>query len=538
MSLRRVTGNQREALHGSVATRRTEQNAAARLPHHMLMARAGLSVARLARALSPHARCIWIACGPGNNGGDGLVAATHLHEWNKAQGSPGRVVVSLFCGENGDENRLPADARHALARARSTGVEFADNAPHQWDLAIDALLGIGVTRPPEGRLARWLALMQQATAPTLCVDLPSGLNADTGTWMLADATPDSICIGPPAGPRHTLSLLTLKPGLFTADGRDAAGEVWLDQLGVTPEPIDVATAWLAGQSDAYPAGPRRPHASHKGSYGDVVIIGGQDVSFDGAGMTGAALLAARSALHAGAGRVYVGLLGTTENSHEVRYDPLAPELMFRRIPSLMKGNLLGRSAVVCGCGGGNAVTSVLPDVLADTGRLVLDADAINAIAADPALRKLLVRRGDRGLVTVLTPHPLEAARLLDSTTAEVMSDRLSAAATLAQRYQAICVLKGSGSLIASPGRPLLINPSGNAALATAGTGDVMAGMIGSALALPGCTPDAAVERVASAVFRHGRLADRWENHPQSGQGAAPPCWLSASRLAARVQPGA
>jgi hydroxyethylthiazole kinase-like uncharacterized protein yjeF len=162
-------------------------------------------------------------------------------------------------------------------------------------------------------------------------------------------------------------------------------------------------------------------------------------------------------------------------------------------------------AVACGCGGGEAVRAVLPKVLSTARALVLDADALNAIAADASLQSLLAARGRRGLPTVLTPHPLEAARLLDSTSAQVQADRLAAGASLVARFGCVVVLKGSGSVIAGPGRAPLINPTGSARLATAGTGDVLAGMVAARLATGADAFDAA----AAAVFDHGRAADLW-----------------------------
>jgi hydroxyethylthiazole kinase-like uncharacterized protein yjeF len=518
--LRQIPASQREALYGSAATREIEQQATSSLPHHTLMARAGLTVARLAQALQPHAGCIWVACGPGNNGGDGLVAATHLHRWAQARGGSARVVVTHLCR---DKSRLPPDARQALEVARQAGVAFSERPPNDFDLAIDALLGIGPARLFEGAMAQWLGAMRHTEQTVLCVDLPSGLHADTGVL----APLDGAATRPP-GPRHTLSLLTLKPGLFTGMGRDAAGSVWFDDLGVTPSAGVPVTAWLEGSTPGNTQARARPHASHKGSFGDVAVIGGQGLAVHGVGMTGAAVLAARAALHAGAGRVFVGLLEDvgTQGTH---WDPVCPELMFRRADLLLDRDLLRAASVVCGCGGGASVAALLPRVLSGAATLVLDADALNAIAADPGLQTLLGHRHGRGWTTVLTPHPLEAARLLGSNTAEIMADRLRAAQAIAERFGVLCVLKGSGTVLAAPGEVPRLNPTGNAALATAGTGDVLAGMIASALARPGDLPEPAMARVAAAVFQHGWLADHWHD-----DGGSPD--LSASRLAARVRP--
>lgn len=467
--MQRITAEADAPLFDIATTRRIEQVAAAALPPHTLMQRAGRAVARLAMALAPDARTVWMACGPGNNGGDGFEAAVQLQ----------RHGFHPVVTHAGDIERLPADARASFERARAAGVTFTDSPPATCDLAIDALLGIGAGRPPEGVMAEWLARLHRSAAPLLSVDLPSGLNADTGTWH-GPFLPAS------AGRRFCLTLLTRKPGLFTAQGRDAAGEVWFDDLGCT-----AGDATPTARLNERPEAGSRAHASHKGSYGDVAVIGGAP------GMAGAALLAASAALHAGAGRVYVAPLDEAAAMLDMRH----PELMFRRPAALEMAQL----SVVCGCGGDDAVRAVLPRVLSTAGALVLDADALNAIASDASLQIVLRQRAARGRRTVLTPHPLEAARLLGIATAEVQADRLQVAAALADRFACTVVLKGSGTVIASPGETPRINFGGNARLATAGTGDVLAGMVGAGLAA-GAAAHAAAR---AAVWRHGDLADRW-----------------------------
>ncbi len=479
--MQRIAPDRPWPLYDVAATRRIESAAAAALPPLALMQRAGLAVARLALALAPHARSIWIACGPGNNGGDGLEAALQLRRWGKA------AHVTWL----GDEGKAPADALAALARARDAGVAFGAEPPPAWEMAIDALLGIGAARVPQGRMAGWIARMNAGAAPVLAADLPTGLDADTGTGIAVRAS-------------HTLSLLTLKPGLFTGQGRDAAGEIWFDDLAVVPAFGQATpTALLSSAPGATP----RLHASHKGSYGDVAVIGGAP------GMGGAALLAASAALHRGAGRVFVGLL----DPHAPAVDGAQPELMMRPWDSLD----LGAMSVACGCGGGDAVRAALPKVLATARSLVLDADALNAIAADPQLQaQLKARAGRGGRATVITPHPLEAARLLGRSTADVQANRLAVAAELAQRFSCVALLKGSGSITAAPGAVPVINFSGSAKLATAGTGDVLAGMIAARLAQGQDAMDAA----SDAAHAHGACADRWpEGRP-----------LSASELARRA----
>lgn len=482
-------------LHSIAATRRLESDLTTELPPHSLMQRAGLSVARLALALAPHARSIWVACGPGNNAGDGFEAAMHLHQWGKT------VTVTWL----GHEVKAPPDALAALQRARSAGVNIADEPPATFDLAIDGLLGIGAkaitaaARPHnatsatsaslDDRLVAWVTLMNQArslgAAKVLAIDLPSGLNADTGQHA-------GHCVQATA----SLSLLTLKPGLFTGGGRDACGDIWFDSLGgPVPDPKD-ATAQLIGE----PSPRARLHASHKGSYGDVAIVGGAP------GMVGAALLAGAAAARSGAGRVFIALLDGGSLGVSAQH----PQLMFRTVPALD----FSRMTVVCGCGGGDAVRQHLSRVLSTSALAVIDADAINSIAADESLRTLLKARAGRGLPTVITPHPLEAARLAGVTTVEMQSDRLAAAQRLADIYRCVVALKGSGTVVAAPGLLPHINPSGNALLATAGTGDVLAGMVGAALAAlpPNRRMDAVVQAACEAVFRHGQAADRWP-HP-------------------------
>ncbi|MCU0924899.1 MAG: NAD(P)H-hydrate epimerase, partial [Hydrogenophaga sp.] len=273
--MRRIGSTPTERLHGTHATRAIEQWAAAARPAHGLMALAGQAVARLTSALAPHARCVWVACGPGNNGGDGLIAAMHLHHQARSTGADREIVVTLCA----DSHSLPPDATDALHKALAAGLTIANEPPAAPDFVIDALLGIGRLRTPEGRLANHMDVLQNTTAPVLCVDLPSGLDANTGVHLRGSLE------RPPKGPRYTLSLLTLKPGLFTADGRDQAGEVWFDDLGVDPPADAPVAALISGMAPHPRPGQGRAHASHKGSQGDVLVIGGQHIAVNGSGMT-------------------------------------------------------------------------------------------------------------------------------------------------------------------------------------------------------------------------------------------------------------
>jgi len=461
----------RHALYSVEATRRLELVAQSALPPHTLMQRAGAAVARLGLAIAPHSKRIWIACGPGNNGGDGLETAAHLQRNGKS------VVVTWL----GKPDTAPPDAAASYRFALAAGVPLSEDPPADFDFCIDALLGIGTPRAPEGRMAEWIELMNAGSAAILAVDTPTGLQADTGLVAQHHVKAD-----------HTLSLLTLKPGLFTGHGRDVTGTVWLHDLEASQSIADsqdaiTPSAWLAGA----PAAAKRPHASHKGSYGDVAIIGGAP------GMTGAALLAASAALHAGAGRVFVALLG----DDAMGVDIAQPELMFRSYRALDFSSM----TVVCGCGGGDTIREPLAKILSTAASLVIDADAINQIAGDSKFQSLLDARTRRWPATVLTPHPLEAARLLDCSAAEVQGNRLAAAQLMAQRFACTVVLKGSGTIIAAPDQTPVVNSTGNARLATAGTGDVLAGMIGAGLAA-GLPP---FQAACQAVYRHGLRADQW-----------------------------
>ena len=382
-------------LHGVYATRRIEAAAAESLAPHTLMRRAGDAVARLALAIAPHAQRIWVAAGPGNNGGDGLQAAALLQ-------AAGKQVRVVWLGSPTGEHRSPPDTLGAHAQAVRAGVQISmaasaalpsDLGPQ--DLAIDALLGIGATRAPSGPMAEIVERLNALRCPVLAIDLPSGLAADRGQpWGMPCVRAD-----------HTLSLLTLKPGLFTGSGRDHAGQVWLDTLGVTTGESPSAGAWLSGAAST---AEQRLHAQHKGSFGDVIVVGGA------AGMAGAALLAGRAAQAAGAGRVIVDWLQDADKAPGV--DALRPELMMQRGASLAEPSALRASTIVCGCGGGSAVRERLARLLSLAGRLVLDADALNALATAPLYTrcasvhssslKLVCRAIPRAIQMLATPQEL------------------------------------------------------------------------------------------------------------------------------------
>ena len=476
------------------------------LDSHTLMEKAGLAIAKLALAVKPYASCHWIFCGPGNNGGDGLEAATHLHAW----GQQVRVVLWRAHSDR------PADSVKALQKVQSLGIAIQDELPLPEDLQaealmVDALLGLGLSLRPglrskdtnTERIEDWIAFVYSAGQTVLAVDTPSGLNADTGQFQ------DETLQNQHIQATHTLQLLNAKPGCFTAHGRDACGTLWLDSLGTDAlQEITPCSAWLN-----HPSVQRfsNLHASHKGTFGDVSVVGGETLNVRGMGMTGAVDLAASAALHAGAGRVMTcylhekatdAIAQNFQAAGDLLNRPSQPEIMPRQFDALK----LDTGAVVCGCGGGIAIQHVLPQILQQTSKLVLDADALNAIAKDPWLQELLKKRALLNKVTVMTPHPLEAARLLNTDSNQVQKDRLLAANKLAVLFGCTVVLKGSGSIIAQTGHTPVINPTGNARLATAGTGDVLAGLIGARLAQGYSDFDGA----RSAVFEHGQAADLYQ----------------------------
>ena len=452
------------------ASRQVEAWALAQHPPHALMARAGASLARLARALAPHSPLFWVACGPGNNGGDGLVAALHLHQLGHA----------VWITRAADTPPPHTDAAWALQAIEQAGLPLHTQPPERpWGLAIDALFGLGARPGLTPLHSNWLRRMRLNPAPVLCADLPSGLNPSTGQWF----GPEEALVRP-VGTTHTLSLLTLKTGLYTGAGRDAAGQVWLDELGHCPDASTASARLLGPPTPITPA-----HDTHKGRLGTVWVIGGD------MGLSGAAWLAAQSALRRGAGRVQVQLLAP-EGATLAR--PLAL-MTATDLPQDWRG-----LTVVAGCGGGLAIARALPRVLSSSPHGVFDADALNAIARDSNLQTLLQQRAARGRQTVITPHPLEAARLVGTSIPAVQADRLAAARQLAQWGRCVVVLKGSGSVIAAPDGQLAINPTGNHRLSTAGSGDVLAGWIGARLA----QGDDAWQAACTATYLHGLQAEQ------------------------------
>jgi hydroxyethylthiazole kinase-like uncharacterized protein yjeF len=456
--------------------RAIEHSAAGSLAPGELMRRAGSAAAHAAMDLLDDARelPVLVLAGPGNNGGDALEVACRLRE------SEIEVLVLYLAGENAPS----PEAAQAMQRACELGVRFVDTLPSDLDvgLVVDGLFGIGLARALDERCAGIVSGLDRFDCPVLALDVPSGLDADTGAIVGGAA-------GVAVKASHTLTFIGDKPGLHTCDGRDYAGEVHIDSLGIETRHFVPARARLNGPETFAVSlqRSRRAENSHKGSFGDVAVVGGAQ------GMAGAPILAARAALFLGAGRVFVAGLAPLPP-----YDSVHPELMFRDA----FGFDFGERILVAGPGLGDSHDAVrlLSRVLDHPGSLVLDADALNGIASNTDLQSRLVRRN---APTILTPHPLEAARLLGVTGAIVQADRLAAARELAARLSATVVLKGSGSVIAARDGDVVINTTGNPGLATAGSGDVLAGFCGALLAQGWDEWEAAL----CAVWLHGASAE-------------------------------
>jgi hydroxyethylthiazole kinase-like uncharacterized protein yjeF len=452
------------ALYTVEQLRRIEHSAQQGLPRGELMARAGRAAARWIGELHRSRQSICVVAGPGNNGGDGFVAAAEL----RAVGHDVRCVLL------GAPQPATEDARAALARWRSVGGEVEPQLPSdRFDVVVDALFGIGLARPLQGEFLGAAQWIDAQDAAVYALDVPSGLDADRGNW-----------VGGVTGVHAsaTITFLGDKPGLHTGDGVDAAGSVTVDELGV---PGPASDGVLVDPVDFRSVIAPRRRNTHKGSYGSVLVVGG------GVGMVGAPLLAARAALRIGAGRVFVDCIGDPT----LRVDQIQPELMFRP-----HATLAGLQAIVVGCGLGfdEKAHAAVEWSLRQDASLVVDADALNLIAEDAGCRSLLLARS---APTVLTPHPLEAARLLGSTAAAVQSDRVAAARALAAAGRSRIVLKGAGTVIADADG-YAINPTGGPALATAGTGDALAGLLGGLLAQSFDARQAAL----AAVWLHGQAA--------------------------------
>ncbi len=452
------------------AIRKLEALAAPAAGH--LMERAGAAAAEFARGLcGDTAKAILVVAGPGNNGGDAFEVAAHLKRWFF------RVSV-VFSGER---DKLPKDALVALGKWEAAGGTLLREIPREsrFDLAVDGLFGTGLKRPLAGAYAALVQMLNALEVPTLALDVPSGIDADTGAIM-----------GCAVRASHTITFIAHKPGLLTLDGPDHCGELKLDTLGLDPVKLLEPEGMLLDADILDRAVAPRRRNFHKGQAGSVGVLGGA------AGMVGAAVIAGRAALKCGAGRVYLGLL----TPRPPYIDDAQPELMLRKPAALLEKELVDVLVAGPGMGKADSARKLLRAALSAPLPLVLDADALNLIAGSRALAASLAKRK---AAAILTPHPAEAGRLLGVTTGRAQADRIAAARAIAQRYRSLVVLKGNGSVIAAAHGKFWINPSGNPGMASAGMGDALAGMI-AALIAQGAEP---LQALLAGVYLHGAAAD-------------------------------
>ena len=424
----------------------------------------------------PQARRLVVFCGPGNNGGDGYLVASLAHG-----AGLGVEVVELNDAQQGDAK----SARETWQR--SAGVT------HRWhqdgslplaDVYVDALYGTGLNRAPEASASSLIDRINASGVPVMALDVPSGLNADTGH-----------CPGSAIVAQLTVSFIAAKRGTYTGQAATKVGTLVVDTLGL-PEIL-----WQGMPSDAALLEaahlPPRARDAHKGNNGHVLAIGGDH------GTAGAIRLCSEAALRSGAGLVSVA----TRADNLFALNAARPELMAHAVhgPQELQSLLERATVLAVGPGLGQAAWGhALWLTALDSGKpMVLDADGLNLLAREPRQFSTPV---------VLTPHPGEAARLLSSTIAEVGKDRFAAARALAQRYDAVAVLKGSGSLIAHPDGRLDVCTWGNPGMATGGMGDLMTGVI-AALMAQGCD---AWQAARMGVGLHARAGDLAARHGERG----------------------
>ena len=441
------------------------------IPSITLMERAGAGAIDVLAARYPDAKNLIVVCGGGNNAGDGYVLARLAKE----NGLGVRVIALVEPG------KLKGDAAVCAKKFLRAGVieetvALTDLAAA--DLIIDALLGSGLNRDVKDSFAEVIALINQVATPVLALDIPSGLNADTGN-----------CMGTAVRADMTLTFIGLKRGLFTAEGPEFCGEVLFSDLG-TPDDIHAnvkAGAQLIESSNVAKNLPMRPRDAHKGRHGHVLVIGGDY------GYLGAAVLAGSAAARAGSGLVTVA----TRAEHASHLSLFRPELMTVAASSSRDLNAaLNRAGVIAigpGLGQSDWALELFSRVLQTRLPLVVDADALNLLALESQRRQNWV----------LTPHPGEAARLLGVSTKEIQADRFATITALRDKFDGTIVLKGAGSLVLGTAGLIRLNRSGNPGMAGGGMGDVLTGII-AGLVAQGMEPDVAA---AAGVYLHGHAAD-------------------------------
>lgn len=459
------------------------------IPGTVLMENAGRAVFEfIVERYGPvRGRDFHVACGVGNNGGDGFVIARYLHlagAW---------VTVSIA----GDTDKIQGDARTNFNVLRQVGVDPWASAPGGAYVKIDALLGTGAKGPPREEIAAAIRRLNADRSPTISVDIPSGVEADTGS-VPREAVKAAA----------TVTFAYPKLGLFLSPGADLVGELVVRDIGFDWERLDAETPyrWIR-RGALLPFLPPRPREGHKGLFGHVLVVGGSR------GMSGAPTLTAKAALRTGAGLVTVAAPAGAQSFIAGKIDEAMTIALEEQGGALCEASFeaikaqAGKCDVIClgpGASQEPQAQAVIRKILREIDRpIVLDADGLNALASDPDA--VAVRKAP----TVLTPHPGECARLLGISPADVQVDRLTAVRSVAEKYGAIVVLKGARTLVCdgrqgSPAEyPIGINATGNPGMATGGSGDTLTGIIG---ALMGQGLDA-FDAAQLGVYLHGCAGD-------------------------------
>ncbi|WP_333875186.1 NAD(P)H-hydrate dehydratase [Methylobacter sp.] len=433
------------------------------IPGFELMSRAGHEVFLRLKKQWPDARSVAVFCGSGNNAGDGYIIA------GLAMDAGLNVCVYTVS----EPEKLKGDALTAYRHYNGAVIPFQAEQVINADVLVDALLGTGLDRPVAGLYAEAIQTINAHSAPVIAVDIPSGLNADTGNVMGCAVKADC-----------TITFIGLKQGLFTGQAAEYCGGIFYAQLGV-PDDVYKGLEASATRVVKVPL-PRRSRDAHKGNCGHVLIVGGE------LGYSGAVRMAGEAALRVGAGLVTIA----TRAGHSGLMNLNRPELMCHGVetPEQLITLLAKVDVVVVGPGLGQSdwAKALFNAVISAGKRMVIDADGLNLLASAQTTKP----------DWILTPHPGEAARLLKCSTADIQQDRFAAALSLQAGYGGVAVLKGAGTLIAS-GRQLVVSNTGNPGMASGGMGDVLSGVIAGLLAQGLSMQDAAQQ----GVYNHGLAAD-------------------------------
>ncbi len=440
------------------------------IPGICLMERAGSAAFEILKSHWPKAHRIIVVCGTGNNAGDAYVLARLAH----------LAAYDVMVLQVGDTANLKGDALIAFKAMQAIGLTaqvFTKTKLSVVDVIIDGLFGTGLNREVSGKWQKVIDSLNSRTCPLLSLDIPSGLDADTGTVLGAAVKADV-----------TVTFIALKQGLLTGAAPDYCGKLYFDDLQVPPIIYDSLTTTIKrlDYHNLKTALPKRQRTAHKGKFGHVLIIGGDS------GMIGAARLAAEAAARVGAGLISIA----TRSAHAALLNLTRPEIMSHGVetaeqlqPLLEKANVI---AIGPGLGQTSWATSLLEAIKETEKPVIVDADALNLLAKTPF----------RFTNSILTPHPREAARLLESSIIE--SNRFSTIRALQRRFGGVCLLKGAGTLVADSQESIGICNAGNPGMATAGMGDLLTGVIAGLIA-QGLTP---IEATNLGVCLHAKAGDK------------------------------